>query len=130
MENEHYLFKDSIGTRIKIVYKGKATIIRETFLTSKEIEISDDYNRLIIRSKRGIGSMRRWRFVKQPTDVHEILTHIGISAEQAKINSEILKKVLECQTTKELVQKIKKTDIQEIMLLGTLNALFSAMYVF
>jgi len=124
MKNGWYLFGDSRETQLKTDY-GRAVIVRESLFTKRVIK-------LYLRPEKITATCNSfWRIKREEVKVEDILSKV-ISPNQAKYETEgILKKFLNCDSTEELSKKISEgQEIQETVLLDTINALFLSMYVF
>lgn len=123
IENGWYVFGDRECTQLKINY-GRATIVRESFLTKRVIKLylhSDEITAI---------SNSFWQIGRKEVNVEKVFSKVK-SPNQAKYETNvILKEFLSCDSTEELIEKITdKKEIQEISLLGAINGLFLAMFI-
>ena len=124
IENGWYIFGDRGCTQLKIDYR-MVKIVRESLLNKRVIELylhSDEVT---------ATSNSFWQIGRKEMNVESILSKVK-SPNQAKYETrEVLRKLLSCESVEELSEKITDgKEIQEIVLLGTINGLFSAMFIF
>ena len=122
MHNEEYLlwyqFRDKAKTAIKTTL-GKTKIIRKTFFTRKVVELQLENNEVLVVSN-SFGKRKKLRELK------DVFTRSNNLEEKNKL----LKKVLLCESTNELQEKIRKGEILELTFLEIINDLFHKMFIF